>query len=63
MIASLNSIYAPMLLVFTLPVLVTVAWVKGWWGLGTRIFYTASVIASFMVVWWANYWNLIGFHL
>jgi CubicO group peptidase (beta-lactamase class C family) len=60
---ALNGVYLPVFLSPTLPILAIVAWVKGWWKLGTRILYTAAAIASLMLIWWALYWNLIGFHL
>ncbi len=62
-INALNSTYLPVFLSLTLPILAIVAWVKGWWKFSTRILYTASAIAALMVIWWANYNNLIGFHL
>lgn len=62
-INALNSVYLPVLLSLSLPILAIVSWVKGWWGLGTRILYTTAAIATLMVIWWANYWNLIGVHL
>ncbi|MBK7455010.1 MAG: beta-lactamase family protein [Anaerolineales bacterium] len=62
-INALNSTYLPVFLSLTLPIFAIVAWVKGWWKFSTRILYTASAIAALMVIWWANYNNLIGFHL
>lgn len=60
---ALNGVYLPVLLSLSLPILAIVAWVKGWWSLSTRILYTSAAIASLMLIWWAHYWNLIGFHI
>ena len=62
-LSALNRTYLPVFLSLTLPIFAIVAWVKGWWKFSTRILYTASAIAALMVIWWANYNNLIGFHL
>lgn len=62
-INALNGVYLPVFLSLTLPILAIVAWIKGWWKLGTRILYSATALAALMLIWWAHYWNLIGFHL
>ena len=61
MVAALNAITLPTLMALTLPVLAMLAWVKGWWKLGGRIHYTLVMFAVLALVWWAWYWNLLGF--
>ncbi|MCP5098820.1 MAG: beta-lactamase family protein, partial [Chloroflexi bacterium] len=58
MVASLNAIYLPALMVLTLPLLTAWAWVRGWWKLGGRIHYTLVTLSTFALIWWAWYWQL-----
>ena len=62
-INALNGVYLPVILSLSIPVLAIIAWGRGWWKPATRILFSAASIAVLMVIWWANYWNLIGFHL
>lgn len=62
-INALNSVYLPVFLSLSLPVLAIIAWFKDWWKVGIRILYSAAALATLMLIWWAHYWNLIGFHL
>ncbi|MCP5095178.1 MAG: hypothetical protein GY943_06470, partial [Chloroflexi bacterium] len=50
------------LMVLTLPLLTAWAWVRGWWKLGGRIHYTLVTLSTFALIWWAWYWQLLGFH-
>ena len=43
------------LLVYILPV-----WRLRYWGLPTRIHYTAVTVAAVAFVWFLNYWKLLG---
>ncbi len=63
MMSALNSIYLPTLLAFALPVFTILAWVNRWWKLPSRIYYTLVTLAVFGGVWWAYYWNLLGFQI
>ena len=62
-INSLNGVYLPVSLSLTLPVLAILSWRNGWWKISLRILYTLGALASISCIWWAHYWNLIGFHL
>lgn len=59
-INALNGAYLPAVLSLSMPVLAIIAWGKGWWKPGMRVLFSAASIAVLMVIWWANYWNLIG---
>lgn len=61
MISALNAIYLPTLLALTLPILTVYGWMRGWWKVGGRIHYTLVTTAVLFLVWWAWYWNLLGF--
>ncbi len=61
MVSSLNSIYLPVALAFPLPVFVALSWGNRWWKKSTRIHYTLITLAVMGCIWWANYWNLLGF--
>ena len=63
MVNALNSVYLPAILALALPVFTVLAWVKGWWKLSTRVHYTLVTLAVFAGIWWAHYWNLLGFRL
>ena len=63
MVAALQSMYLPAFLALALPVFTILAWVKGWWKVSTRLHYTLVTLAVFAGIWWANYWNLIGFQM
>ena len=63
MISALNAIYLPVLLSLPLPVFAGVAWKNGWWKTGTRIHFTLLNLAILILIWWANYWNLLGFRM
>jgi CubicO group peptidase (beta-lactamase class C family) len=63
MVEVLQSMYLPVILALALPVFTTLAWMKGWWTLRTRVHYTLVTLAVFAGIWWANYWNLIGFRM
>lgn len=63
MVESLQSIYLPALLALVLPVFVALAWIKGWWKVSQRVYYTLVVLAVFAGIWWTHYWNLLGFRM
>ncbi len=63
MVDSLNSLYLPALLALPLPILVVLAWSKHWWRLSSRVHYTLVTLAVFAGIWWAHYWNLLGFRM
>ncbi len=63
MVDSLNSLYLPALLSLPLPILVFLAWSKRWWKWGARLHYTLVTLAVFAGIWWAHYWNLLGFRM
>ncbi|MBI5934833.1 MAG: serine hydrolase [Chloroflexi bacterium] len=60
-IESLDSLTLPVMLALALPVFTVLAWVKGWWKISTRVHYTLVALAVFAGIWWAHYWNLLGF--
>jgi len=60
---ALNSIYLPVLLSLPLPIFVGLAWGNHWWKMGNRVHYTLVTLAVLAVIWWANYWNLLGFRM
>jgi hypothetical protein len=35
-------------------------WRKGYWGIGTRLYYTLVTVAAVAFVWFLNYWNMLG---
>jgi len=61
MISALNNIYLPLALALPLPIFTALAWGNRWWKIGTRIHYTLITLAVIGGIWWANYWNLLGF--
>ena len=63
MIESLQSMYLPVMLALALPIFTIFAWVKGWWKLSMRVYYTLVTLAVFASIWWAHYWNLLGFRM
>jgi hypothetical protein len=38
----------------------TLAWMKGYWGIAFRTYYTLVTVAAVAFVWFLNYWNLLG---
>ena len=62
-VKTMNSIYLPVLLSLPLPIFVGLAWGNRWWKVGSRVHYTLVTLAVMVVIWWANYWNLIGFRM
>jgi len=63
MISALNNIYLPIALALPLPIFTAVAWGNRWWKMSTRIHYTLIALAVVAGIWWANYWNLLGFRI
>ncbi|HEY5728721.1 MAG TPA: hypothetical protein VIS72_01625, partial [Anaerolineales bacterium] len=63
MVEALQSMYLPALLALALPVFVALAWIKGWWKISHRVYYTLVVLAVFAGIWWTHYWNLLGFRM
>jgi len=62
-ISALNSIYLPVLFSLPLPIFVGLAWGNRWWKVSKRVHYTLVTLAVMAVIWWANYWNLLGFRI
>ncbi len=62
-IQALNSVYLPVVLSLSLPIIASIAWRNHWWKTSIRVLYTMSALAVLVVIGWAQYWNLIGFHL
>jgi len=62
-INSMNSVYLPVILSLSLPIISVIAWRNSWWKTSIRILYSMSALAALVVILWAQYWNLIGFHL
>jgi CubicO group peptidase (beta-lactamase class C family) len=63
MVESLNSMYLPAMLALALPIFTILAWVKGWWKVSMRVYYTLVTLAVFAGIWWVHYWNLLGFRM
>ena len=61
MISALNAIYLPALMAVTLPFITIWAWVRGRWKLSGRIHYTLVTLSVFALIWWAWYWQLLGY--
>jgi hypothetical protein len=62
-VESLNGLYLPAMLALPLPMFTILVWVKGWWKISMRVFYTLVTLAVFAGLWWAHYWNLLGFRM
>ena len=62
-VSALNAIFLPVLLCIPLPVFIVLAWKNGWWKPSAPILYTLLNLAILSVIWWANYWNLLGFRM
>ena len=60
---ALNMVYLPVIFSLSLPIIASIAWRTHWWKTSIRILYTLSALAALVVIGWAQYWNLIGFHL
>ncbi len=60
---AMNSVYLPVILSLSLPIIASIAWRNRWWNTSIRILYSLSALAVLVVIGWAHYWNLIGFHL
>ena len=63
MVESLQSMYLPAMLALVLPIFTILAWIKGWWKVCMRVYYTLVTLAIFASIWWANYWNLLGYRM
>jgi len=63
MIESLQSMYLPAMLALVLPIFTVFAWIKGWWKVSMRVYYTLVTLAVYASIWWAHYWNLIGIRI
>ncbi len=63
MVESLQSMYLPAMLALALPIFTILAWIKGWWKVSMRVYYTLVTLAIVAGIWWANYWNLLGFRV
>ena len=63
MIESLQGMYLPVMLALALPIFTALAWAKGWWKISMRAYYTLVTLAVWAGIWWANYWNLLGFRM
>jgi CubicO group peptidase (beta-lactamase class C family) len=37
-----------------------VAWVRRYWGVTGRVYYTLLTLVALSFVWWLSYWNLLG---
>lgn len=48
------TVLAVLMLLFCL-----LAWLKGYWGVGGRIFYTLTCLWALGILWSLNYWNLL----
>jgi hypothetical protein len=62
-VGALNRLYVPAILALALPVFAALAWIKGWWKSSARVHYTLVTLAVFAGIWWAHYWNLLGFRM
>ncbi len=63
MVESLSSMLLPAMLALALPIFAVLAWIKGWWKVGSRVHYTLVTLAVFAGIWWAHYWNLLGYRI
>ncbi len=53
-----TSVVASVLVIFTF-----LAWKDRYWSLVGRLHYTVVTVAALAFIWFANYWNLLGFRL
>lgn len=53
----------PLIAVLTVGALVLTvpAWIRGYWGMLRRTYYTLITLAAVGFVWFLYYWNLLGF--
>ena len=62
---SLTAIMAVATLVAALslatPVFAALAWIKHYWSLSARMYFSLLAMACLAYVWFCNFWNLIGF--
>jgi CubicO group peptidase (beta-lactamase class C family) len=49
------------ILTIGLVVFAVLVWRNGYWGVWGRVHYTLVTLAALGLVWWLNYWNLLGF--
>ena len=63
MVGSLESMRLPVMLGLIVPIFAILAWLKVWWKLAARAYYTLVIIAIHALIWWAHYWNLIGLRI
>jgi hypothetical protein len=72
--ASYSVAYGKSLALLVIPILTTalslvllvfaaLAWKDRYWSLVGRLHYTVVTLAALVFVWFANYWNLLGFKL
>jgi len=61
MVNALSNMYLPAILALPLPVFTILAWIKGWWKISHRVYYTLVTLAVFAGLWWSHCWNLLGF--
>jgi hypothetical protein len=40
-------------------VLTAMAWVRRYWGVRGRVYFTALTLAAIIFLWWMNHWNLL----
>ena len=62
-INAMNNVYLPVFLSLSLPIISIITWRNSWWKTNMRILYSMSALSAIVVIVWAQYWNLIGFHL
>jgi hypothetical protein len=36
------------------------AWKNGYWGIAARVYYTLATVVAVALVWFLNFWNLLG---
>ena len=50
-----------LILAVALIVMLIFAWKKSYWTLIARLHYSAATAAVIFMLWWLNYWNLLGY--
>lgn len=59
----LNLLWLPTILSFLLIIFTIIIWIKGYFKITQRIHYTIVTISAFGLIFWLNYWNILGYRI
>ncbi|MBM3791535.1 MAG: serine hydrolase, partial [Acidobacteria bacterium] len=57
---ALPLVAAPIVAVAAIVALIS--WFRRYWSVGSRIGYSLVTVACLIMLWWLQYWNLLGYH-